>query len=527
MQAVATRFLGPGRVVFSIVPEGKKELPRSGGGDPMTARAGAPLTPPDRHRGPGGPALAHRADRSGPPAPGPARPLTLPPIEHHALSNGVPVLLVGVHEVPVVEVVWSSPPAPPPTRGAGGSGPHDRRDARRGRRREGRPGPRRRRGFPRRAIETGSRWDASTVRLRVPVARLADALPLMADVALRPDFAEEELERLRKEALTRLLQARDQPRSIASRALAEAVFARRVASVARRPATRRRSPRSPSPTCAVPRAAATRRRRHPRGRGRRDRAALRALEKAFGGWTAPAETRCPEGGPSAAGEGTLGPARRQARRRAVGDPARASRPSWDDPRYHAGRGHEHAPRGLVHLATQRQPPRAARLHLRRRLRLEGYRVGALPGRRRRPDRQAHRRGGHRVPQGARAASALPPTAEEVERARSYAALGYAGEFETTGQIAGQIAQQFIYELPEDFFNSFVPTALAVDAEQMAQVATAHIALDSLAIIVVGDRAAIEEPLKKLELGPIRNLSIEDVMGTRAEDQLTWSNTPRL
>ena len=33
----------------------------------------------------------------------------------------------------------------------------------------------------------------------------------MADVALRPDFPEEELARLRKEALTDLLQARDEP----------------------------------------------------------------------------------------------------------------------------------------------------------------------------------------------------------------------------------------------------------------------------------------------------------------------------
>ena len=45
----------------------------------------------------------------------------------------------------------------------------------------------------------------STVRLRVPVARLDDALALMADVALRPDFPQAELARLRKEALTDLL----------------------------------------------------------------------------------------------------------------------------------------------------------------------------------------------------------------------------------------------------------------------------------------------------------------------------------
>ena len=48
-------------------------------------------------------------------------------------------------------------------------------------------------------ISAAASWDASTVRLRVPVARLDDALALLADVALRPDFPEAELERLRKE----------------------------------------------------------------------------------------------------------------------------------------------------------------------------------------------------------------------------------------------------------------------------------------------------------------------------------------
>jgi predicted Zn-dependent peptidase len=43
-------------------------------------------------------------------------------------------------------------------------------------------------------LTTGAGWDASTVRLRVPVTRLREALPLMADVALRPDFPEKDLE---------------------------------------------------------------------------------------------------------------------------------------------------------------------------------------------------------------------------------------------------------------------------------------------------------------------------------------------
>ena len=46
----------------------------------------------------------------------------------------------------------------------------------------------------------------SYVDLHVPVARLADALPIMADVALRPTFPDAELKRLRDERLTSLLQ---------------------------------------------------------------------------------------------------------------------------------------------------------------------------------------------------------------------------------------------------------------------------------------------------------------------------------
>src|SRR6185436_13478041 len=47
--------------------------------------------------------------------------------------------------------------------------------------------------------------------MNVPVSKLADALPVMADVALRPTFPQTDLDRLKKERLTALLQARDNP----------------------------------------------------------------------------------------------------------------------------------------------------------------------------------------------------------------------------------------------------------------------------------------------------------------------------
>src|SRR3990172_7627393 len=169
--------------------------------------------------------LQAQADRSRPPKPGPVRSLKLPPVERLSLSNGMSVLLVGVHEVPVVEVILvvragatDDPAGREGTaamtadlldEGAGGKDALALADAI---------------DFLGATLGAAASWDASTVRLRVPVARLDDALALMAVVALRPDFPVAELQRLRKEALTDLLQARDVLGAIASRALAPAVF---------------------------------------------------------------------------------------------------------------------------------------------------------------------------------------------------------------------------------------------------------------------------------------------------------------
>ena len=43
-------------------------------------------------------------DRSRPPASGPAPVLKVPPVQKRALSNGLPVWIVEMHEVPVVDL---------------------------------------------------------------------------------------------------------------------------------------------------------------------------------------------------------------------------------------------------------------------------------------------------------------------------------------------------------------------------------------------------------------------------------------
>ncbi len=89
-------------------------------------------------------------------------------------------------------------------------------------------------------LSTTGSFDSSAVRLWVPAARLAEALPVMADVALRPSFPAAELERLRKERLTSMLQARDDPRRLPSLSFPHRLRTS-TATAPRSPGRRRRS----------------------------------------------------------------------------------------------------------------------------------------------------------------------------------------------------------------------------------------------------------------------------------------------
>src|SRR5262245_25706847 len=164
-------------------------------------------------------------DRSRPPQLGPAPALRLPEIQKKQLANGLPVWLVELHEVPVVQVnlvVFGGASNEPPKRfgeaslmaamleqGAGSKSALEIADAI---------------DFLGADLSASSGFDSTAVRLRVPVARLPDALPIMADVALRPTFPKDELERQRQERLTSLLQARDDPATIAAVTYARVLY---------------------------------------------------------------------------------------------------------------------------------------------------------------------------------------------------------------------------------------------------------------------------------------------------------------
>jgi zinc protease len=151
--------------------------------------------------------------------------LRLPPIQKQTLSNGLAVWIVEAHEVPLVQVNLlvkagggedpsglfglASMTAAMLDEGAGSRSALEIADSME---------------FLGASLITSSSFDASAVRLNVPVARLPDSLPVMADVALQPAFPEKELSRLRDERITALLQARDDASAVANLAFARVVF---------------------------------------------------------------------------------------------------------------------------------------------------------------------------------------------------------------------------------------------------------------------------------------------------------------
>ena len=165
------------------------------------------------------PALAteEQVDRSRPPALGPPPSLNLPAVERHTLSNGLPVYLLEKHGVPVVQINLLIRTGSAADRvgktglaeltvemldeGAGERDALELADAIE---------------YLGADLSTWSDYHDSGVDLFAPLGKLDEALALLADVALRPSFEAEELERQRLDRLTALLQARDEPRSIAS-----------------------------------------------------------------------------------------------------------------------------------------------------------------------------------------------------------------------------------------------------------------------------------------------------------------------
>jgi zinc protease len=96
----------------------------------------------------------------------------------------------------------------------------------------------------------------------------------------------------------------------------------------------------------------------------------------------------------------------------------------------------------------------------------------------------------------------PVPATELERARNYVVLGALGDYETAGQVASAIATAMSFGQPLEQTAADLGAMSTVTAEQVRQSAQEYLDPSRLTVLVVGDIAAIRPGIERLRLGPI-------------------------
>ncbi len=436
---------------------------------------------------------AQAPNRNMPPQPGPPPALRLPALQKRALSNGLPVWVVERHEVPIVQVnlvVLSGTGDDPPgkfgiasltasllTEGAGSRSSLQIADAV---------------DFLGADLVTNSGSDGSAVRLNVPVARLAEALPIMADVALRPTFPQAELDRQRAERLTNIIQARDDPASIDQLA-----FARVLYGATHRYGTALAGSAQTIQSFTVDDVRAFYRSAYTPGNAAiivvgdvTPERALPLLETHFGKW---------QGGPAPQHGALATPATPPARQIYIVDKPGA-------PQSQVRIGWVGVPRStpdyfpITVMNTVLGGAFSSRLNLNLREK-HGYTYGAS-------SQFDMRLGAGPFVAAAgiqtdKTADALkeffnelnailqPVPADELARAKNYVALRYPLGFETTADIAARLEQALVYHLPDDYFSTYVQKIEAVTAADVQRVAQKYVLPGKFAVVIAGDRSTIE------------------------------------
>ncbi len=111
----------------------------------------------------------------------------------------------------------------------------------------------------------------------------------------------------------------------------------------------------------------------------------------------------------------------------------------------------------------------------------------------------------------------PPTAEELKLSKGAFSLSLAGLFESSEQTANTVGDLFTYDLPLDYYQQLPAKIDAVQAEDVQRMATTYLHPETSLVIGAGDRAKVEDSLKKLAIGPVelRDADGNPVKGTAA------------
>jgi predicted Zn-dependent peptidase len=102
----------------------------------------------------------------------------------------------------------------------------------------------------------------------------------------------------------------------------------------------------------------------------------------------------------------------------------------------------------------------------------------------------------------------PITDEEIKIAKDSLIQSLPQRFASVTTISNAITSLVVQGLPDDYYQTYAKNVAAVTKEDLLRVAKRYIDLNHLAIVIVGDRATIEGPLKATGIAPITILDLD-------------------
>jgi zinc protease len=445
-----------------------------------------------------------QVDRTKKPTPGPTPPIVLPKIQHGTLENGLKVMLVEYHQLPIVRLnlVLSTGTTADPAEKAGTAnltmrmldeGTETRTalqiaDAL---------------DFIGAHVSASTTHDGSFVTLQTLKEHMAVALDIYSDVLLHATFPQKEFDRVKKEDLTSLIQQKDQPVIIASKVFASKLYGN--AHPYGRP--------SDGDETSVGRITVEDLKTFYNTYFRPSDATLIVvgdvtlgelvpmLKRTLGAWQSKTVSAPPVASPSEEGKAAVyvvdKPQAAQSQIR-IGEVGL----SRSTPDYFA----------VLVMNTVLGGGFNSRLNWNLREQ-KGYTYGTGsqfefrkgPG-------PFSTFGGFRTNV---TDSSVIETLKEIRRLRSeevsesdlnfakdFLTRSLARSFETPGQIAGQLASLVLYGLSDNYFDTYIQNVESVTAQAVKRAAEKYLNPDNMLIVIVGDVAVIREGLEKLGHGSV-------------------------
>ena len=92
----------------------------------------------------------------------------------------------------------------------------------------------------------------------------------------------------------------------------------------------------------------------------------------------------------------------------------------------------------------------------------------------------------------------PVTEEELKTAKESLVQRLPGTFASVGAINGALTGLWVQGLPDNYYQQYTKSIMAITADDVVRVAKRYLDLNHLAIVVVGDRKAIEAAAERDE-----------------------------